>query len=155
MPLLIAGIPGTGKSTFTRWLVSEHGYLRCPSAEEPGSTFFDEIDRARKTHKDVVIDYGFPLGKLNRVRSLIANGVEPWWFDGDRDAALQVFLARVGHPGTKFDWDTQLRQIVEHWKELETTFTGRILNVISSGPVHMPNEERWELINGHRDSPLK
>ena len=101
MHLLIADIPGTGKSTFARWLGSEHGYLRCPSAEEPGPTFFDEINGARKTHKDVVIDYGFPLGQLNQVRSLIASGVEPWWFDGDRDTAHEVFLARVGHPGTQ------------------------------------------------------
>lgn len=93
--------PGPSKSTFTRWLVSEHGYVRCPSAEEPDPTFFDEIDRARKTHKDVVIDYGFPLGQLNRVRSLIASDIEPWWFDGDRDTALQVFLARMGHPERK------------------------------------------------------
>ncbi|MHB8190477.1 MAG: hypothetical protein ACYDHP_08710 [Ferrimicrobium sp.] len=150
MHLLISGIPGTGKSTFARWLAFEHGYVRCPSGEEPGPTFFDDIVKARETSEDVVIDYGFPLGQLEWVRSLIASSVKPWWFDGDRDAALQAFLARRDHLATIAEWNTQLRQIVEHWKELETTFAGRILNVVSPGPVHMPNEQRWELINGHR-----
>ncbi len=63
MHLLISGIPGTGRSTFARWLVSEHVYIQCPS-EELGSTFFDKIDRAKRTSEDVVIDYGFPLQQL-------------------------------------------------------------------------------------------
>ena len=48
----------------------------------------------------------------------------------DRDPALQEFLARRGHPATKADWNAQLRQIVEHWEELKTTFAGRILEVV-------------------------
>lgn len=148
--LLISGIPGTGKSTFARWLASEHGYVRCPSGAEPGSTFFSDIDEARRASDKIVIDWGFPVGMLNRVRSLIASGVEPWWFDGDRDAALQSFLARAGHPGRKADWDVQLRNIDEHWAEIAGTFNDRILDVIARGPVHLSNEERWEWIESHR-----
>lgn len=154
MHLLIAGIPGTGKSTFARWLVLERGYVRCPSGEEPGANFLPDIDEARRGSDNVVIDWGFPVGMLDTVRALIASGVEPWWFDGDRNAALESFLARTGHPATKAAWDVQLRNIEDHWDDLASTFEGRILDVISPGPVHLSNEERWERIESHRDASL-
>ena len=148
MHLLIAGIPASGKSTFARWLVDDHGYVRCPSGEEPGATFLDEIDGARAEHPNVVIDWGFPVGALSIVRGLIASGVEAWWFDGDRDAALEAFLARSGHPGTKHDWDVQMTAIQGHWTEIEELFQGRILNVVTPGPAHLSNESHFRLIQG-------
>lgn len=155
MHILISGIPATGKSTFARWLAAEHSYERCPSGEEPDpSTFFTDIERARNTSENVVIDWGFPPSQLNVVRSLIASGIEPWWFDGDREAALQAFLARKGHPATKADWDAQLRNIEEDWDELAITFDGRILDVVSPRPVQMSNEERWELMERRRNAFL-
>lgn len=154
MHLLIPGIPGTGKSTFARWLAGEHGYLRYPSGEEPGSTFFADIERARRTSDNVVIDWGFSVRMLDSVRSLIASGVEQWWFDGDRDAALQAFLARTGHPGTRAAWDVQLRNIEEHWDEFAVTFDGRMLDVVAPGPVHLPNEERWSLMGPNQSVSL-
>lgn len=132
--------------------MSKRDYVRCPSGEEPGANFFRDIDEARRTNDNVVIDWGFPVGRLDTVRSLIASGVEPWWFDGDREAALQSFLARTSHPGTKPDWDVQLRNIEVNWNDLASTFEGRILDVISPGPVHLSNEERWEQIESHRDA---
>jgi hypothetical protein len=96
----------------------------------------------------VVIDWGFPVSCLPAVQTLIASGVEPWWFDGDRDAALQSFLARPDHPATRADWDRQITAIQQHWNEIKVVFTGRILDVVSAGPVHLPNEARWDLIRG-------
>lgn len=150
MHLLIAGIPGTGKSTFARWLVAKHGYSRCPSGEEPGHAFFEEIDAARTASEKVVIDWGFPTGMLDQVRLLIESGFEHWWFDGARDAALETFLARTGHPGELGDWNTQLANVEAHWPEIATLFEGRILHVISSGPTHVSNEERWARIQTDR-----
>jgi hypothetical protein len=155
MHILITGIPATGKSTFARWLADEHGYVRCPSGEEPNpSTFFADVDRARDTSANVVIDWGFPLSQIKEVRSLIASGIEPWWFDGDRGVALQVFLTRKGHPATKAEWDAQLRNIEEHWDELAITFEGRIPDVVSPGPVQISHEERWALMERRRNAFL-
>jgi hypothetical protein len=122
--LLIAGIPGTGKSTFTRWLINHHHYVRCPFGEEPGPTFWADINEARATRPNVVIDWGFPVSCLPAVRTLIASGVKPWWFDGDRDAALQSFLARPDHPATRADWDRQITAIQQHWNEIKVVFRG-------------------------------
>ncbi len=148
MHLLIAGIPATGKSTFSRWLTAEHGYVRCPSTEEPGGDFFGEIARARSQIGNVVIDWGFPVGQLSRVCELIASGVQGWWFDGDRDAAFQNFKNRVGYPADEAAWHRQLAAIDVGWEEIQATFHGRELHVVAPGPELMPNEERWERILG-------
>lgn len=151
--LLIAGIPASGKSSFARWLVDNHDYVRCPSGEEPGASFLTEIDQARSAGPNVVIDWGFPVRALPIVRELVASGVEPWWFDGDRDAALQAFLARPDHPATKADWDVQLAAIEEHWHEIADMFRDRILNVVSPGPTHLSSETCFRLIGGSGPNP--
>jgi hypothetical protein len=126
--LLIAGIPARGKSTFARWLVNNHDFVRCPSGEEPDASFYAEIDRARSARPNVVIDWGFPLHALPRVREYITSGFEAWWFDADRDSALERFLARPNHPGTRADWDRQLTAIEAHWDEIAAVFRDRILD---------------------------
>lgn len=142
MHLLIAGIPGTGKSGFAKWLVREHGYLLCSPEKEPKGT----IRQARDRSSDVVIDWGFPVSCLSTVDLLIKSGVEPWWFDGDRCAALQSFLTR-DCPGTKAAWVAQLDGIAKEWTRIKVLFDARILNVVFAGPagelVYVSNEDRW------------
>lgn len=145
--ILIAGIPATGKSTFSHWLVQHHEYVRCPTGVEPGPRFLAEIVHARAQDPNVVIDWGFPVAALPTVTDLISDGVQPWWFDGDRDAALQCFLDRPGHPATRSDWDRQLAGIEERWEEIESLFRDRILHVISAGPHHVGPEELWATIS--------
>jgi hypothetical protein len=152
MHILVCGIPGTGKSKFSRWLVSEHNYVRCPRKDEPSTDFSVEVDNALLANEDVVIDWGFPAfdpafrGCLGFVRHLIEErNVEQWWFDGDRDAAFRSFRdrnAKEGRPPSQREWDRQLNGINSHWPEIFAVFSGRILNVIEGGPVYMPNEER-------------
>ncbi len=99
----------------------------------------------------MVIDWGFPVSLLFQVCELIVSGVQGWWFDGDRDAAFQYFFTRVGHPVDEGAWNSQLRGISERWNEIQNVFEGHILNVISSGPISMPNEDRWKIISGTTD----
>lgn len=141
MHLLISGIPGTGKSTFSRWLVSQHGYARCPLADrdEPGDQFFDEIDTTLASRSDVVIDWGFPPSRLEDVRHLVDRGVVNWWFDGDRAAALQSYLS-LGKP--KASWDVQLAAIGQTWDQISSVFADRILEVVSAGPTYISQDER-------------
>ncbi|MDA8210209.1 MAG: hypothetical protein M0Z92_14580 [Actinomycetota bacterium] len=146
MHLLVTGIPATGKTTFARWLVANHGYVRCPAGEEPGSNFYADIAAALNGSEDVVIDWGFPVQDLPKVKSLIAAGTVGWWFDGDRDAAFAVFSERKGHPGSIEDWHRQLAQIQGAWPAIAETFEGHILAVISSDRVFMSNEQRLQRI---------
>lgn len=149
MQLLVSGIPGTGKSTFSRWLVRQHGYSRCPLADEdePSARFFEEIDDTLAKSSDVVIDWGFPPSLLEHVRRLVGRGVVNWWFDGDRAAALQSYLS-LGKPRSA--WNAQLAAIDQHWDQISTVFAGRILQVISTGPTHMPQDERFNHIRDVR-----
>ena len=146
MQLLICGIPASGKSEFARWLVKEHGYVRCPAGEEPGANFLEEIAQARRIDQNVVVDWGFPPQLIGQVRELIADGLSPWWFDGDRDAAFQSFVSRPDHPAAREDWDRQLSLINDGWPEIEAAFAGRILEVVHSGPTYMAPSELFELI---------
>ena len=146
MHILLAGIPATGKSTFADWLVDLHAYTRCPTGREPGAAFFSEVEATRARHADVVIDWGFPVAQLPIVGRWVDGGVEPWWFDGDRDAALEVFLGRRGHPATRADWDRQMGDIDEHWQEIQGVFGDRILQVVRPGPTFMSNEERYAVV---------
>jgi hypothetical protein len=67
--VLIAGIPGTGKSAFTRWLACHHGFVRCPAGEEPDNAFGSEVLEAL-VHPRLVIDWGFPAYEPGLAHSL-------------------------------------------------------------------------------------
>lgn len=148
--VLIAGIPGTGKSEFARWLVRHHRFVRCPASEEPSHNFVREVNEALVRHPRVVIDWGFPANKpalttcLRFIESWINQGVRAWWFDGDRNAALESFLAR----GTvsKADWDNQLAGINANWTEIEAAFAEHILDVVSAGPTYLKDQEKFQLV---------
>ena len=144
MQLLICGIPGTGKSTFSRWLAAQHSYVHV-DVDVGVSTPLDELMKSPR----LVIDWGFPLASFATVEALIERGLEPWWFDGDRGAALSSFLSRGNVP--KVAWDQQLAGIESRWQDIARLFRGRILNVIAPGPIHMQMEERFTQITGSRD----
>lgn len=121
--LLIAGIPATGKSHFGRWLRREHGYVHvdideisrlqnlglapalkaCLQASN-GAALVSAL-RALGTH--VVLDWGFPPERLDVVREMKREGVEIWWFDGDRAEARKQFVARGTVPVSALDIQMQ------------------------------------------------
>lgn len=146
MRLLISGIPGTGKTTFARWLEEEHAYRRCSRDELNGAQFLHCVEHALSAADHVVIDWGFVASDpgfsvdFPVVQRLVNEfAFEHWWFDGDRHAALASFLSR----GTvvREAWDAQLAGIERHWAEIAVYFSGRILNVVSDGPRYAAQEE--------------
>ena len=146
MRLFILGIPACGKTTFSRWLVSERGFVRCPSTEEPSAFFVSEIERALEHATDIVIDYGFPEGGFPIADALIGAGFEFWWFDGDRTASLEAFIARPGHPATPQNYADYMAHIERNWPWYQARFGDRRLDVIGPGPAFMSNEDRWAAI---------
>lgn len=144
--LIISGIPGTGKSEFSKWLVenynfSYHEYDKC---QENYSEGFFEKERA-------VIEWGFDSNEpglsycIGKIKFLIDDyGAQHWWFDGDRDAALESFSNR----GTvkRSSWDRQLQGIEVNWKKISTFMSTRKLNVIKQGPSYLPSEQIFKAI---------
>ncbi len=141
--LLIAGIPGAGKTSFSRWLSDTYGYVHIEVdvavEEDPLIQLLLHRDVLNvqgvaesliSRGPDVVLDWGFVPTLLGRVRQLVRKGFEPWWFTGDEEAARQAFSAAGKAPQELFD--LQLQDIDSSWPRIEKVFRGHILRVIES-----------------------
>jgi hypothetical protein len=104
-PLLITGLPGSGKSHFGRAL-GHLGwtFLEGDNAGAWPDTVHEAWDLAlagdddslrEEAHRNpggLVIEWGFPASHLETIKSLMERGYECWYFDGDREAALEAWL---------------------------------------------------------------
>jgi hypothetical protein len=151
--ILVAGIPGSGKTTYCAWLEQKKGFLHLDIDElsrDNGSQFkldlFDELKHSAKRfmlavsgiQQPIVVDWGFPLPLLDLVKCLNASGFGIWWFDGNRPAARVSFERRGTVPVEVFD--VQMKSIEEHWQGIEDLFDRRIVNTVSEGPTHATPE---------------
>jgi predicted ABC-type ATPase len=111
--VLVAGIPGSGKTEYCRWLEREKGFLHLDFDElltghgtEEKLALIEQLRRTAeefvfaisKQGKPIVIDWGFPLGSLSLVRFFKQNGFAMWWFDGDRAAAENRSFKEAPYP---------------------------------------------------------
>jgi hypothetical protein len=163
--ILVAGIPGTGKSIFCAWLAREKGFIHLEFddlLEGKGSSenlsliavlkstgprsFMDALKRSgRRT----AIEWGFHPADLPRVRELISAGAEGWWFDGDRAAAREAYKEAKG--AAHFPaFDQQLTRVEGAWDEISKLFRSRILRVVGPGPSHVPVEQTWRKMRGQK-----
>ena len=149
MLLLITGASATGKSTFTRWLESAHGYIRFAS-DEPGFDLRMALSAAA-TSPDVVLDWAIPARAIPIAEEVIARGFEAWWFAGDRKTTREVFLARDDpeHPARLEHYTRYMNEVDEFWPMYQSLFDDRYLEVLRPGPWHMPNEERLAHIEAY------
>jgi adenylate kinase family enzyme len=100
--ILIAGIPGTGKTTLGEF-ARHHGFVHL-GLEDPclfkhllhdSSKFID--DMLDKNVGDVVVTWGFVPSDVGTgiVKEFIAKGFKLVWFDGNRDAAFRAYIDRA------------------------------------------------------------
>ncbi|MFZ2057020.1 MAG: hypothetical protein WAV54_06400 [Acidimicrobiales bacterium] len=162
--LLIAGVPGTGKTNFSRWLRDTHEYVHIDVEKswvnDPVIRFLLDRDvinvesvaeNLKARSPNVVLDWGFVPALLGRVRQMIRKGFEPWWFTGDEDAARRAFLGRGTM--TKDLFNIQMARIRDSWVRIEKVFDGRMLDVIHPAPggyEHLPPEEVFRLMGHNR-----
>jgi hypothetical protein len=152
---LISGAPGTGKSTFGRWLEEQHGFAHV-DLENDGLERFglapprqriarlppDDVEpflsALRQLDRPVVIDWGFPLPWFPLVRALHAAGVTAWWFDGDRVASRGIFIRRGTVPTQALD--EQMACIAHHWPELAESYGDRAVPVVAADSTFIDPE---------------
>ena len=152
--ILIAGIPGSGKSSYAAWLQEHKGFLHIDLDEDEGGllesaelkSFRDaafEIGSAKplveslsKLSKPIVVDWGFPARYLGVVSAFKSAGMQLWWFDGDRMAARQAFLRRGTVPVEALD--AQMASIDESWFEIQRVFDSQVIETVSPGPRFLP-----------------
>ena len=136
--VVLAGIPGTGKSTYARWLTEHHGFLHW-DVDYQGMPTGEVLYR-----RPLVIDWGFPAnepgltGCLDLIAQWQGTGAALWWFDGDRAAALASFLTR----GTvaKSAWDYQIQGIERNWDKILRSVGSNRVGAISSQGHKQPQD---------------
>jgi hypothetical protein len=161
--LVVCGIPGSGKSTFCRWLVSTQWVwvdtdevFRSPLADpvvyEVLGRLPVDVDRlvghlgARADN--VVMEWGFqPLAYMDAIERLVTANVSAWWFDGDREAARRAYESRHhGDQAAMAALDLQMDRIELRWQRIEAAFHDRILITVGPGPRHLAADAMFEAV---------
>lgn len=97
--ILLAGIPGTGKTTMGNYLKNNYGFAHYD---------FEDLETLRLYTQDkagfvtnslaqdkVVISWGFmPYGHTEHVLEIKRRGFEIIWLDGNREVAFREFMKR-------------------------------------------------------------
>src|ERR1700741_635012 len=95
--ILVAGIPGSGKTTYCEWLEQEKAFLHLDIDElEKGNGTDPKLELLEclrhsaerflkviaKIEQPIAVDWGFPLRLIGMVTCLNAKGFAIWWLDG-------------------------------------------------------------------------
>ena len=148
--ILVAGIPASGKSSFGKHLVGSRNAIHV-DVEEPASRAaagfdpywnrFVRLGDARGVTTFLgqrrtlgILDWGFPPRCLGMVQALVHAGAEPWWFDGDRNAAYSLYRAHQ-FKNDEGSWRTQLAAIEAEWAAISQLFNGHIVQTVTDGPT--------------------
>jgi hypothetical protein len=159
--LLICGIPAVGKSTFSQWLSTHHGYFHFDIDQDGdiGGCLYKALQEAARLRSampldqevqalssgPIVVDWGFPMGATWMVEALRDLGFQLWWLDGDRVAARLRYSARG--TGSIMNFDTQLRSIEDNWHKIESLFGQRTISTLGSdGKFIVGSESIFEKI---------
>lgn len=153
--VLIAGIPGAGKSTFCEHLTLDKGWLHLDidwldrSKPWPNEKLRQAWNvaiqtgdpatfiRACKKFGNVIIDWGFPIQQMFFVHKLAAHGVKIFWFDADVQAARRVFANRATVLPSAFDQQmTALNSV-----NVPGAIGAKVIRVLEKGPRFKPYDQ--------------
>lgn len=89
-----------------------------------------------------VVEVGFRPGeeKLAILRELIDACASAWWFDGDRDGALDNWRRRDKPVDDAF-WRVQLGYVDRHWVEIAELFRTRIVRSVGPRGATLPEDQ--------------
>jgi hypothetical protein len=161
--VLISGIPASGKSCYGQWLEIEKGFIHLDVEQNgvlaqtglmaewtaifaSGGSVTPFVVALRKLGKPVTIDWGFPPYWLSVVDALKAEGVEIWWFDGDRQAARESFVKRGTVQVAALD--RQMAAIDGAWPEIKRVFGSHVINTVSTGGSYLKPEAIYRRMFG-------
>ena len=91
--MVLWGVPGTGKSYFARWLVTNKGYVHAET-DAGLQLALNLASRSLQYGRPVVIEWGVYVDEsaINTVRRWQEAGADAWWFDSEsREAAREAW----------------------------------------------------------------
>jgi hypothetical protein len=157
--ILIWGVSGAGKSTYCRWLRDSHGYAFVEHDEAAGGGGpQSQADRdwlamcsgqiapiafvLKRRGEATVVEVGFrpSEGTLAILRELVDAGASAWWFDGDRDGALENWRRRDKPIDDAF-WRVQLGYVDRRWAEIAELLRSRIVRSVGPRGASVPVEQ--------------
>lgn len=151
--LHVCGFPGSGKTTYSRWLEREKGFrhlefdriLTGRGSAEDGAlmagarTMTDFVQRVRGLRQSAVIEWGFrPYEDFQGVEELRKLGVDSWWFDADVQAARDSFRRRGDVPMEAFE--IQVANITSRWPEMRDFFGDKIIPALAADGSYLAHE---------------
>jgi hypothetical protein len=156
--LLLSGPPGTGKSSFGRWLEKEKGFLHVDFdhgglQQHELETSFRLVESSKaqlfiaellRRKEPICLDWGFPPRCLWIVRRLVDGGVEPWWFDADPEIAKKHFLSRGDVHEAAFD--EQIAKIKASRGAIMELFGDRVISALNADGTHVSCEQIYAQI---------
>lgn len=141
--LLLAGVPGTGKTTVACYLASKYGYVHVDMEErgfearyrlsQDPARFLAGLPAGR-----VIVSWGFgPFSDLRSIRHLTGAGCVMVWLDGDRVAAFREFMRREGNnPVSEYNYYGQMQMIVA--TEVVQRMNPPVVNPFGPGGLFRP-----------------
>jgi hypothetical protein len=151
---LVSGMSASGKSSFCRWLESQHGFRHIDFDFAPEK--IDELNEAimagrpedfferYSADKPLVIDWAIPQQCLPVVEMMKAKGISVWWFDAPHDEARAAFIAREAEREDGWStevFDRQWRTITAVRPAVEAVFWPNVVQTLQPGGERMAFEE--------------
>jgi AAA domain len=154
--LVLWGLPGTGKSTYARWLAGEKGFTHIDTDNMGAGSnpvewsWFAVVNQgadparfvrlAAGWEQPVVLESGvYPTADLpERMR---AEGAKAWWFDGDQLVARQAWReknSRRTAPYRDSLWAEVVGNLELNRPLTEEFFGPRLIRTVEAGPTHVP-----------------
>lgn len=163
--LHLSGIPGSGKTTYSQWLEKEKGFkhlefdkLLTGRGNRDDLVLIQKvnlpkafIDAVKLGGRPTVLDWGFrPYHDFDRVRAVSQEGVIPWWFEADVQAARNSFQRRGDVDIGMFE--IQMSAVGSRWPEMQHLFNGRVIKALQADGSFLSAEEIFEQMFGHSSS---
>lgn len=140
--IIIAGIPGTGKTTTGNYLSKHFGFAHYDFENETTFALYTKDKRSFLTHAKkqpkVVITWGFvPTKHIRHILTMRKRGFLLVWFDGDRIAAFRSFLKRGDVTDEQF-----YQQMIDIYKRnVLARLTPKVVNSFTPDGSFRPLEE--------------
>ena len=153
--IFLAGLPGTGKTEFGKFLFEKYGFSHFDLEENnwPQSELREIWNQSRGDFiaklksKKTILNWGFPASYSNWVKEILDNGFSFIWFTGKEECARKWFLKKKNDPLIE-NFDAQVHLIRQNDLPRSLGYPFIQVNVFEDDCEFKSYEEILRLIKG-------